>query len=748
MDNAFLNIIGYDSPPYKNSNLNFKDAFKILNNFNRDYFFVMAHVDNDNGLFKENKGRNLENIICSEEFREKVLALQKSRFRDNLEKVSGIALVEGTDNALGGIETIGLGNEQDGITRKSYIKLGDYNFPALKYALRNSKNRTSLSSNNITNAYIESISFNGGKFDGETIDFSPEMNCLIGIRGSGKSSLIEILRYALGISLSNATVDNKYKNELIDFVLGSGGKVTLKLLGSDGQHYRVEKIYNEKEFIYREDNTIVDASLDSILGPKLYFGQKDLSNQRESFELDLIQQLTGNSLVDIKRKINAKKEEIKRTIFELQSNSNLNEEKEALKQTISDLNNQLLYFEKQGISKKLERQTGFDKDAALLGQTKDILTSYFSDLQNLLDEYISLSDLTLSGSEQNSSIFEEASTILASIKSTFASLNKVLLIGRKNLEEFDKLILKLESIREGMSEEFARIKRELNSDSISPDYFLELRRNFEVANLKYNEIEKLENKNTALINSLNTQLAELNILWEQEYISISEKVSQINNEQNHLLIQIIKKGDKEGFLAKLRTTFKGTGIQDTTYKKIENSFEDFIDIYNKMSDIKDLLTERQYSEFYAYFKENITDLLTFHVNNRVNIFYNDKPLKQLSLGQRASALILFLLTQKNNNILIIDQPEDDLDNQTIYNEVIKQLIKLKGSMQFIFATHNANIPVLGDSEKVMAFSFDNDKINAISGTIDSPDIHNLIVNIMEGGRDAFNRRNEIYKEWK
>ena len=98
---------------------------------------------------------------------------------------------------------------------------------------------------------------------------------------------------------------------------------------------------------------------------------------------------------------------------------------------------------------------------------------------------------------------------------------------------------------------------------------------------------------------------------------------------------------------------------------------------------------------------------------------------------------------------MIDQPEDDLDNQTIYEEVIKEIVKLKPRMQFIFATHNANIPVLGESEKVIACEFDNGvSIELKDGSIDTPSIQKAIVSIMEGGKNAFNRRKEIYNIWK
>jgi ABC-type cobalamin/Fe3+-siderophores transport system ATPase subunit len=118
------------------------------------------------------------------------------------------------------------------------------------------------------------------------------------------------------------------------------------------------------------------------------------------------------------------------------------------------------------------------------------------------------------------------------------------------------------------------------------------------------------------------------------------------------------------------------------------------------------------------------------------------------LGQRASALILFVLGQRENDVIVIDQPEDDLDNQTIYEDVIKLIRKLKPNMQFILATHNPNIPVLGDAEHVHVCSFSDEKITVQSGGLDDPEQQKRIVTIMEGGEEAFERRKVIYNIWK
>jgi predicted ATPase len=128
--------------------------------------------------------------------------------------------------------------------------------------------------------------------------------------------------------------------------------------------------------------------------------------------------------------------------------------------------------------------------------------------------------------------------------------------------------------------------------------------------------------------------------------------------------------------------------------------------------------------------------------------YHGKELQEHSLGQRASALILFILSQRDNDLIVIDQPEDDLDNQTIFEDVIKLLRSLKKNIQFIFATHNANFPVLGDAEQVGACTFMSGAGAVDVGSIDHPEIQKAIVSIMEGGHEAFARRKEIYKLWK
>lgn len=185
---------------------------------------------------------------------------------------------------------------------------------------------------------------------------------------------------------------------------------------------------------------------------------------------------------------------------------------------------------------------------------------------------------------------------------------------------------------------------------------------------------------------------------------------------------------------------------------MSEKFSDFVAIIedwliNEGLQLREILSETEYVKLIEKLMQNYPDIIRMKTEDRVEIIYHGKELKKHSIGQRASALILFILTQKDNDVLIIDQPEDDLDNKVIYDEVIKAIKVRKPNIQFIFATHNANIPVLGDSEKVITTDFSDDKITVLQGNIDMPSTHQQIVDIMEGGKEAFDRRRMIYTSW-
>jgi len=748
LENAFYGIANYDKPNYPNSNFNLKETVEALDKIGHDYFIVLAHVDDTNGLFTELRSRTQEDFAKQESF-SKVLAVQKSANLENYNKLclwlnrkSKIACVEGSDNARGGIDAIGKG-------KVTYVKIGDFNFEALTFALTDSKYRVSPKDKpEIKNSFIKSIVFEGGLLEGTKIDFSPELNNLIGIRGSGKSSLLEVLRYVLGISLPVNAADPDYKNSLVTRSMGSGGKAIVTIVNKQNEEYRIEKLYGQKEDIYKNNLLQPGISIYATgFNSPIYFGQKDLSNKGKDFEGDLIQRLIGTRLKSVQVKIEQKKREVENIISELKKLQNLKDLKKETEAQIQNSKHQLNFFKEKGVEDKLKQQTLFDSDISKLVQNESTVRSYLSELASVISNHDYFFQQEITGSEINKELFEEAKTIIQELKIEFDKLKTIQKNSILSQQKLKEVIAKINTKKEGLKEEFAKIKREINTDTINPDNFLNLNRQIETALLKLKEIEKSEKRRSDLQTNLLERLTELDNLWLEEYNVLNKEVKRINEAESKISIDVEFKGRRDKLTDKMKQIFRGTGIRETAYQEIEANYKDFIQIYRDSSKLDDILNENHVVDFKRRFSENQEDLLTFKVENKIVIQYNGKSLDKHSLGQRASALILFLLAQRENDVLIIDQPEDDLDNQTIYDEVIKELKKIKGNMQFIFATHNANIPVLGDSEKVVSCSYDEKKITVHSGTIDNHQTQRFIVDIMEGGDEAFNRRKNIYSIW-
>ena len=105
--------------------------------------------------------------------------------------------------------------------------------------------------------------------------------------------------------------------------------------------------------------------------------------------------------------------------------------------------------------------------------------------------------------------------------------------------------------------------------------------------------------------------------------------------------------------------------------------------------------------------------------------------------------------QLRKDPLLVDQPEDDLDNRFIYDDVVKCLREAKPFRQFLIATHNANIPVLGDAEQIITLDADergdvvSSKVRA-RGSIDDSTVRDSAEHILEGGREAFELRSRKY----
>jgi ABC-type Mn2+/Zn2+ transport system ATPase subunit len=125
--------------------------------------------------------------------------------------------------------------------------------------------------------------------------------------------------------------------------------------------------------------------------------------------------------------------------------------------------------------------------------------------------------------------------------------------------------------------------------------------------------------------------------------------------------------------------------------------------------------------------------------------YVSRDFSRLSLGQQQSVLLALMLSSKSNAPLIIDQPEDNLDGEFIYQSLVPVLRLAKERRQIIIVTHNANIAVLGDAEQIVVLKSTSDKgVIASRGSIDDPVTREAACSILEGAKEAFRRRAKIY----
>jgi len=126
-----------------------------------------------------------------------------------------------------------------------------------------------------------------------------------------------------------------------------------------------------------------------------------------------------------------------------------------------------------------------------------------------------------------------------------------------------------------------------------------------------------------------------------------------------------------------------------------------------------------------------------------------KILSQLSPGERGALLLIFyLMIDKKEIPLIIDQPEDNLDNESVYNMLSNFIKQAKKKRQIIMVTHNPNLAVGADAEQVIYVNIDKmnkNEFSFVSGSIENPEINAKIIKILEGTKPAFDKRKLKYQ---
>lgn len=192
---------------------------------------------------------------------------------------------------------------------------------------------------------------------------------------------------------------------------------------------------------------------------------------------------------------------------------------------------------------------------------------------------------------------------------------------------------------------------------------------------------------------------------------------------------------------------------DNTELKEEDVFDltnIFIDNENKSMIVKkDLSKQTSYKGMHNKYSLLKLALNDNYININYTIQFNGMEISQLSTGQKGIVLLKLLLRLSNKTCpLLIDQPEDNLDNKSVFDELVQEFKNIKQKRQLIIATHNPNLVVNTDSEQVIIASYNHKEndgyISYISGSLENLDIKDRVCNILEGGIEAFNKRRLKY----
>ncbi|MGZ3323541.1 MAG: TrlF family ATPase, partial [Xanthobacteraceae bacterium] len=137
-----------------------------------------------------------------------------------------------------------------------------------------------------------------------------------------------------------------------------------------------------------------------------------------------------------------------------------------------------------------------------------------------------------------------------------------------------------------------------------------------------------------------------------------------------------------------------------------------------------------------------------YLEPKYTLLFQDAQIEQLSPGQRGALLLIFyLLVDKGRNPIVLDQPEENLDNETVVSLLVPVLNEAKKSRQIIMVTHNPNLAVVCDAEQIIQATFDRKngaRISYQSGSIEDGLMNRAVVDVLEGTKIAFDNRGQKY----
>jgi len=256
-----------------------------------------------------------------------------------------------------------------------------------------------------------------------------------------------------------------------------------------------------------------------------------------------------------------------------------------------------------------------------------------------------------------------------------------------------------------------------------------------------------------------TMLQKLSEQQDRRY-QIRKKITDKINSDLHptITVTVLQCHGREYYQERLEKFLQGYGIQQAVVaRKLTNAFSPTELVGIIQSDTQKSLealietaglNETQATKAIAALEgpEVLHELEVIELADIPKIELNDngtyKETQTLSTGQKCTSILPILLLDSAAPLLI-DQPEDNLDNRFVFETIVEKIRKIKQKRQLFFVTHNPNIPVLGDAEKVFVLESDGASARKIrEGNVD--DCKKSIITLLEGGDEAFKERQRRY----
>ena len=645
------------------------------------------------------------------------------------------------------------------------FKLDELSFDAFRTALADPEARVrAVATIPRSLPRILGMQVTGGFLDAETYHFSDNLNCFIGGRGTGKSSALQTLAHAMGLDDEMETHDN------------CPGTVIVYCEDSNGIRYRYERMQGSEPIVRaKEEGEIADVPVDAFRVE--YYRQGELAEVAKDplknpvlLQQFLDRHLILTDLLGREAQLIAALEQNSAQLIPLEGSVG---QLSAKKQSLGEINKKLAIAE-EGKLKDIAAEQG------RLANEKNLAIS----LGQIKDQYAT--GLTLSNFNRDYAEYEAAVVPLTNTPAATAALLKIkaviegvnTFLGAKENEIKAKFTAAAKEIASALAElkqAQTQLETQLNVK------LTELQKKGLSGNIaELQNLLKQKGTVTLEINNINAQVPQLTQLrkdrqkYLQELESVRKEITdrrkgQLNSINQNLaatiedytvFVHYEPKGIIDKFKAFVLDQMQGTYFPEDQAEHFCSSVtppelarlvlaEDFDGISNTGGIDEKWATQmcgklRYYKILHALevMWKAPCPIITVKTKGTKP---KGIPVNQLSDGQKHTIMLTIAMLAESNIPLVIDQPEDDLDNAFIFSAVVRALRSIKERRQVILVTHNANIAVLGDAELLLPMRREGDGGTAFDrGSIDKAETKRAILNILEGGDVAFRRRKEIY----